>query len=310
VTACTFEYGTSTSYGKTAACSPSPGSGSSAVGVSAVVTGLTANTTYHFRVVASNATTKGEGADETFKTLEEPVVVLAPTVATGKASSIGETGATLNGTVNPNGTAVTACTFEYGTSTSYGKTAACSPSPGSGSSAVGVSAVVTGLTASTTYHFRVVASNATTKGEGADETFKTLEEPVVAKGPKVKLTELLHQVSSSKIPLGIRLGLSALLNDALRNLPLSGYGNLPPARFFGGQSLRAQAASLGSLKAKQVPCKVGRSFLDLQLFVAVIQRDQKTRKPQIPSSLARVWIASAQSIEASLNGSSGRCRGR
>ena len=314
VTACTFEYGTTAAYGKTIACSSLPGSGSSAVAVSAAVTGLTANTTYHFRIVASNASTKGEGADETFKTLEEPVVVKAPTVTTGKASSVAETSATLNATVNPNGTAVTACTFEYGTTAAYGKTIACSSLPGSGSSAVAVSAAVTGLTANTTYHFRIVASNASTKGEGADETFKTLEEPVVVKGPKVKLTELLHEVGSSNIPLGIRLELTALLNDALRHLPLSGYGTPPPVKF-GGQSLRAQAASLASLKGKplkgkQFGCRVGRSFFDLQLFIAVIQHDQKTRKPEIPSSLARAWIASAQSIEASLNGSSGRCCGR
>jgi hypothetical protein len=320
VTECKFEYATAATfeltktYSETKACSVLPGSGSSAVAVSAAVTGLSANTTYHFRIVASNATTKGEGADETFKTLEEPVVVLAPSVATGKASLVGETGATLNGTVNPNGTAVTACTFDYGTTVSYGKTAACSVLPGSGSSAVAVSAAVTGLSANTTYHFRIVASNATTKGEGADETFKTLKETVVVKSPAVKLTELLHAVSSSRIPLGLRLQLSALLRDALRNLDpkgsLSGYGDSPPVRLFGGQSLGAQAASLESLKARPGKCRLDRSFIDLQLFVAVIQRDQKGRRPEIASSLARAWITSAQSIEASLNGSSGRCRGR
>jgi hypothetical protein len=120
----------------------------------------------------------------------------------------------------------------------------------------------------------------------------------------------LHEVSSSKIPHGLRFELSALLKDALRNLdPLSGYGNRPPMRWFGGQSLRAQAASLESLTAKRVECKVGRSLVDLQLFIAVIQRDQKGRRPEIASSLARAWILLAQSIEASLNGSSGRCRG-
>ena len=82
------------------------------------------------------------------------------------AKAIAQTTATLNGTVNPNGSTVTACTIEYGTSTSYGQSATCSPSPGSGSSAVAVSAAVTGLSANTTYDFRVVATNAggTTKG--------------------------------------------------------------------------------------------------------------------------------------------------
>ena len=43
----------------------------------------------------------------------------APTVTTGSATSVTETGETLNGTVNPNGTG-TKYYSEYGTSTSYG----------------------------------------------------------------------------------------------------------------------------------------------------------------------------------------------
>src|SRR6185295_8866597 len=45
----------------------------------------------------------------------------APTVTTNAATSIGQFGATLNGTVNPNGSA-TNRRFEYGTSLSYGTT--------------------------------------------------------------------------------------------------------------------------------------------------------------------------------------------
>src|SRR5208282_4780327 len=48
VSECKLEYGTTTAYGKTAPCSPAPGAGSSAVSVSAAITSLTANTTYHF----------------------------------------------------------------------------------------------------------------------------------------------------------------------------------------------------------------------------------------------------------------------
>ena len=169
VTSCVLEYGTSTSYGGSAACSPSPGSGETAVAVSAVVHGLEANTTYHFRIVATNAGGTSYGSDETFKTLPD-----APTVASEAASSIGQTAATLAGTVNPDGAEVTSCVLEYGTSTSYGGSAACSPSPGSGETAVAVSAVVHGLEANTTYHFRIVATNAGGTSYGSDESFKTL----------------------------------------------------------------------------------------------------------------------------------------
>jgi subtilase family serine protease len=96
-----------------------------------------------------------------------------PTVVTGTAGSLEATAAVLNATVNPNGTAVTACTFEYGLTTSYGSSAPCSPPPGAGTSPVAVSAAVSGLTAKTTYHFRAVATNALGTGKGASKNFTT-----------------------------------------------------------------------------------------------------------------------------------------
>src|SRR5208283_2993697 len=172
VTKCEFEYGETISYGKTASCSSLPGSGTSPVEVSAAVTGLTANTTYHFRIVASNAGGEGKGSDEALKTAPN-----APTVVTKAATSVTQTTATLTATVNPNGGNVTKCEFEYGETISYGKTASCSSLPGSGTSPVEVSAAVTGLTANTTYHFRIVASNAGGEGKGSDEALKTAPNP-------------------------------------------------------------------------------------------------------------------------------------
>ena len=69
---------------------------------------------------------------------------------------------------------VTECTFEYGTSTSYGSSVPCSALPGSGSSPVAVSALLTtGLAASTEYHYRISATNAAGTSNGEDVTFKT-----------------------------------------------------------------------------------------------------------------------------------------
>jgi subtilase family serine protease len=96
-----------------------------------------------------------------------------PTVVTGTASSVQSTAAVLNATVNPNGTVVTACTFEYGLTTSYGASAACSSLPGSGTSPVAVSAAVAGLTSKTIYHFRIVATNAFGTSKGASKQFTT-----------------------------------------------------------------------------------------------------------------------------------------
>ena len=169
VTECRVEYGTTNGYGSIASCASLPGSGSSPVAVSASITGLTASTTYHFRVVAANASGIGNGPDETFKTLSS-----GPTVVTKAASAITQTTATLNATVNPNGNEVSECKLEYGTTETYGSSATCAPAPGSGTSPVAVSGSVVGLTANTTYHFRISATNAGGTNKGADETLKTL----------------------------------------------------------------------------------------------------------------------------------------
>jgi len=95
----------------------------------------------------------------------------APVVSTGSATAVGETEATLNGTVNPSEQETTYF-FEYGTTTAYGlKTA--QTSAGSGSSSLAKSAIVGELTAGTTYHFRLVAKNVTGTSRGFDRTFKT-----------------------------------------------------------------------------------------------------------------------------------------
>jgi hypothetical protein len=65
-----FEYGTTTSYGSVV---PTPagsaGSGAKATSVSQALSGLTPNTTYHFRVVAQNAFGTLQGEDVIFRTL-------------------------------------------------------------------------------------------------------------------------------------------------------------------------------------------------------------------------------------------------
>jgi hypothetical protein len=66
---CEFEYGTTSAYGSTKPCSPASGSGEALVHVSAALTGLSTDTTYHFRVIATTKSGLQTGADETFTTL-------------------------------------------------------------------------------------------------------------------------------------------------------------------------------------------------------------------------------------------------
>ncbi len=169
VTSCKLEYGTTLPYTQSVPCTPSPGAGNSAMSVSAAIGSLATNTTYHFRVVATNSAGTSQGLDETFKT-----VGIVPTVGTEPATEITATSATLNGSVNPNGSEVTTCSFEYGTTPSYGKSVPCATSPGKGNSPVAVSAKITALTPNTGYHFRLVAANGIGAAQAGDETFKTL----------------------------------------------------------------------------------------------------------------------------------------
>lgn len=94
-----------------------------------------------------------------------------PTATTTAASSVTETSATLNGTVDPEGTE-TSWFFEYGTTTAYGSRTA-TQGPEKGKAAKSVSSTVTGLSPSTAYHYRLVAISAAGTSSGADTTFTT-----------------------------------------------------------------------------------------------------------------------------------------
>jgi hypothetical protein len=200
VSSCVFEYGTTMSYGKTKPCSSLPGSGKSPVAVSSTVEGLAANTTYHFRIVATTVGGEAQGADETLRTLPN-----APAVVTKAAGSVTQTGATLNATVDPEGAEVSECVFEYGATASYGMTKPCSSSPGVGESAVAVSVSVDGLSAGSTYHFRISARNGGGVSSGADEIVTTQPQagpPVVATGVASPLTPSAATLNATVNPNG------------------------------------------------------------------------------------------------------------
>jgi streptogramin lyase len=78
VTDCHFEYGISTAYGASIPCAQSVGGGFRAVAVSANVSGLEPETTYHVQLVATNALGTGRGADRVFTTLAPVAPVEAP----------------------------------------------------------------------------------------------------------------------------------------------------------------------------------------------------------------------------------------
>ncbi len=167
-TTVTFQIGLTTGYGTTFTAPQSPVSGSANTAVNYTVGSLTPNSTYHYRVVAQTFYGTIYGADRTFTTN-----AIAPTVTTVAATGITYTGGTLNGTVNANN-ASTTVTFEYGLNTGYGTTVTADQSPVNGVTNTAVSKAITGLTESTTYHYRVVGQNIGGTTNGTDMTFTTL----------------------------------------------------------------------------------------------------------------------------------------
>lgn len=97
-----------------------------------------------------------------------------PVATTGAATGIAQTAATLNGTVNPSG-AEALVHFEYGTTTSYGDSTPVQTVP-AGTSAVNITANISGLQPGMLYHFRLVATNPSGTSQGADATFMTNSE--------------------------------------------------------------------------------------------------------------------------------------
>ncbi|MFN8121538.1 MAG: choice-of-anchor C family protein [Thermoleophilia bacterium] len=98
-----------------------------------------------------------------------PALMLA-TVTTDSATSITTTGATLNGTYNGNGQSGYSF-FEWGTSTAYGSSTSRTAS---GTGAGTATASITGLTANTLYHYRLVVEDVDGfRSYGGDQIFST-----------------------------------------------------------------------------------------------------------------------------------------
>src|SRR5205823_5267470 len=115
VSECKLEYGTTTSYGSSRSEERRVGTERSNVAATAAISTLTANTTDPLRIPATQAAGTHTGAHPILKTLPN-----APTVKTEPATSVTQSTATLNASVNPNGGEVSECKLEYGTTTSYG----------------------------------------------------------------------------------------------------------------------------------------------------------------------------------------------
>jgi hypothetical protein len=100
--------------------------------------------------------------------------VPAPTATTLTPTEVTDAGATLAGAVDPNDAVLGACTFELGGAGGpYTQSLPCSVLPVATGGVQAVSAQVSGLSANTTYEYRVRASSPAGVGLGAGQLFTT-----------------------------------------------------------------------------------------------------------------------------------------
>jgi 6-phosphogluconolactonase (cycloisomerase 2 family) len=150
-------------------CSSLPIGTSKSIALSLPVSGLTPNTTYHYRVMAANSAGPAEGSDVIFSTLP----VMPATVATEAALKVDQTTATLFGKVNPHGGSVSDCHFEYGAGLAYGTSVSCGTAVGAVTTDVTESRAIGGLAANATYHYRLVVTSNAGVVKGNDREFTT-----------------------------------------------------------------------------------------------------------------------------------------
>jgi plastocyanin len=123
-----------------------------------------------------------------------------PVVSTSAATSITDTGATLKGSVDPNGLA-TEYFFKYGETETYGQETGKTSVPAG--SPVTASTPVTGLTAAKTYHFKLFAVNTSGTSQGSDLTFRTTGPPAVTTSAATPVGSTTATLKGSVNPNGL-----------------------------------------------------------------------------------------------------------
>lgn len=137
----------------------------------------------------------------------------APSMATSAASSISKYGATLNGTINENGSDATGgAFFRYSTSFATidadGGTATTTTNPagtGGGLSSTAYNRTISGLTCGTTYYFKAWGTNGLGTSEGSRLSFTTSACPSITQGTSVAV---VMSEDSSPTPFSLVLNAS------------------------------------------------------------------------------------------------------
>lgn len=147
----------------------------------------------HYFAVAVNAKNdrlyvadvEQNSADPTTEQLQIWQGEIVPTVHTLQAGHADPSGGiTLEGSVNPEGTMLETCYYEYGTSVSYGATVPCEQAtPIGGDAELPLSADISSLALNHPYHFRLVLADSQNSFDGVDKTFEIAVKPAVEDAP-------------------------------------------------------------------------------------------------------------------------------
>ncbi len=185
-TSCFFEYGKVAPTDNKVPCEQLEFTGSANQIASRNLSGLSPGSTYLFRVAIANGT--GETTGETAEFQTPPAQ--APSIVSESAGAITPTSARLEGVLDPH-SQLTHCSFTYGLVVSENKVP-CEPEFLEGSGEQGVGFNLGGLTPGTTYHFLILAKNATGETEGSETEFTTLalEAPIISAAYVTALTNI------------------------------------------------------------------------------------------------------------------------
>ena len=169
-----------------------------------MISGLSSGTTYYFCAIAQNSVGTSFGTVHSFTT---PAV---PDVTTSAATLVTATGATLDGSADPNGDSTTgwyrysasdpgSCNDTFGTRAPGSGGSAL----GAGSSPVSYSRAIGGLSPGTTYYFCAIAANSVGTSFGSVESFTTAAaQPSVTTSAPTLLTGTSAQLNGAANPGG------------------------------------------------------------------------------------------------------------
>jgi hypothetical protein len=242
-----FEWGTTSSYGR---YSPAPppgidaGAGGTPVTAQGPLSGLTPNTTYHYRLVAVNEFGVTAGSDVKFTTSGPPRITGEP------PRGVGHETATITAKIDPD-ELETKYRFEYGESAAYEHEV---PIGGAGIPAgetpVSVSVALSGLKLGVTYHYRVVATNSAGTTAQPDQRFTTVPPALIDEEAVTHVSATAATLQTEINPLGYETSYYFQFGTANCALEPAGCGDSPQAPGAGlgsGEADQARSLSLQEL---------------------------------------------------------------